>query len=109
MATDPDFLALLHEQLAGLPVRTRAMFGGHVMWFDDKPVAVITGDTLHLKRSDADPALFTGTTLRPAYDGAKPSHAVPRALVHDAEWLVRAVTATAEALPAPKKRGGARG
>jgi len=104
MATSPEFIALLEEQLSGLPIRTASMFGGSGIWYDDKPLGVITGDTLYLKRSDADPALLDGTTLAPAYDGAKPSHRVPRELVDDGDWLTRAVRATGEALPRPKPR-----
>jgi len=104
MATSPDLIALLEEQLAGLPIRIGPLFGGSGIWFDDKPVGVITQDTVYLKRSDADPALLDGTTLHPAYDGAKPSHRVPRKLLDDAEWLTRAVTATADGLPAPRPK-----
>ena len=104
MATSPDLIAFLDEQLAGLPIRIAPMFGGSGVWFDDKPVGVITADTLYLKRSDADPALLEGTKLEPAYDGAKPSHRVPRELLEDADWLTRAVKATGEALPPPKPR-----
>jgi TfoX/Sxy family transcriptional regulator of competence genes len=104
MATSPDLIALLEEQLAGVPLRIAPMFGGSGLWYDDKPLGVITGDTVYLKRSDADPALLAGTTLAPAYDGAKPSHRVPPELLHDADWLTRAVTATGEALPRPKAK-----
>ena len=104
MATSPDLIELLEEQLAGLPIRIAPMFGGSGIWFDDKPVGVITQDTVYLKRSDADPALLDGSTLAPAYDGAKPSHRIPRDLLEDADWLTRAVKATGDALPVPKPR-----
>ena len=104
MATSPDLIAFLEEQLAGLPIRIAPMFGGSGIWFDDKPLGVITQDTVYLKRSDADPALLEGTELAPAYDGAKPSHRIPRDLLQDVDWLTRAVQATGEALPRPKPR-----
>jgi TfoX/Sxy family transcriptional regulator of competence genes len=104
MSTSPDLVAFLSAQLAGLPIRIAPMFGGSGVWYDDKPLGVITGDTLYLKRSDADPALLDGTRLVPAYEGAKPSHQVPRKLLEDTDWLVRAVKATGEALPVPKKK-----
>ena len=104
MSTSPDTIAFVEEQLSGLPIRVAPMFGEYGIWFDDKPLGVICDDTLFLKRSDADPALLEGTTLEPAYPGAKPSHAVPRRLLDDAEWLIRAVRATGEALPAPKPK-----
>jgi TfoX/Sxy family transcriptional regulator of competence genes len=106
MSTSPDTIAFLEEQLSGLPIRIAPMFGEYGIWFDDKPLGVICRDTLFLKRSAADPELLEGTTLEPAYTGAKPSHAVPRHLLDDSEWLTRAVRATGEALPlrAPKKK-----
>jgi TfoX/Sxy family transcriptional regulator of competence genes len=104
MSTSPETVAFLEEQLAGLPIRIAPMFGEYGIWFDDKPLGVIARDTLYLKRSDADPALLEGTTLEPAYDGARPSHAVPRGRAEDVEWLTAAVRATAAALPEPKRR-----
>ena len=104
MATSPDLIAFLEEQLAGLPIRIGPLFGGSGIWFDDKPVGVITQDTVYLKVSDAAPELFGGTTLASAYDGAKPSHRIPKELLEDADWLTRAVKATGDALPVPKPR-----
>ncbi|MEO8529541.1 MAG: TfoX/Sxy family protein [Pseudolysinimonas sp.] len=106
MSTHPDTIAFIEEQLGGLPIRTRPMFGEYGIYCDDVFVGVICDDRLFLKRSKADPELFAQTSLEAAYSGASPSHAVPRFLLEDADWLTRAVRATAEALPPPKKRKG---
>ena len=92
------------DQLAGLPIRTRPMFGEYALYVDDKVVAFICDDTLFIKPSDVDAALLEGTVMGPAYPGSKLYHSVPGDLLEDPEWLHAAITGTAEALPAPKPK-----
>jgi len=83
MSTSPDTIAFLEEQLSGLPIRIAPMFGEY-----------------GICRSRAARRNDPRTRVR----GAKPSHAVPRRLLDDAEWLTRAVRATGGALPKPKPK-----
>lgn len=104
MSTSKATIEFIEDQLAGLPIRTRPMFGEYGMYFDDKVVAFICDDTLFIKPSPVDVAVLTGTHLAPAYPGSKDYHAVPGDLLEDSDWLQRAIRATADALPLPKPK-----
>jgi TfoX/Sxy family transcriptional regulator of competence genes len=104
MSTSKATIEFIEDQLAGLPIRTAPMFGEYGIYFDDKVVGFICDDTLFIKPSEVDAAVLTGTHLAPAYPGSKDYHAVPGALLDDADWLQTAIRATAEALPAPKPK-----
>jgi len=104
MSTSKDTIAFIEDQLGGLPIRTRPMFGEYGMYYDDKVVAFVCDDTLFIKPSDVDPAVLVGTEMAPAYPGSKDYHAVPGDLLEDADWLQTAIRATADALPAPKAK-----
>jgi len=104
MSTSKATIEFIEDQLAGLPIRTRPMFGEYGMYYDDKVVAFICDDTLFIKPSEVDAAVLTGTYLAPAYPGSKDYHAVPGELLENPEWLQTAIRATADALPAPKPK-----
>ncbi len=104
MATSKETIAFIEDQLAGLPIRTKPMFGEYGMYFDDKVVGFICDDTLFIKPSEVDPAVLTGTVMAPAYPGSKLYHSVPGDLLEDADWLQKAIRATADALPPPKPK-----
>lgn len=101
MSTRSETVAFIEDQLGGLAIRTAKMFGEYGIYCDEKIVGLICDDTLFIKPSDADPALFTRTELAPPYPGAKLYHGVPGEALEDRDWLGRAVQATADALPAP--------
>jgi TfoX/Sxy family transcriptional regulator of competence genes len=80
------------------------MFGEYALYCDGKTVAFITDDTLYIKPSNADPALFERTEPGHAYPGSKLYHGVPGDALEDREWLTQAIQATADALPVPKPK-----
>ena len=104
VATSKETITYLEDQLGGLPIRTRPMFGEYGVYLDDKVVGFVCNDTLFIKPSDADAAVLAGTYQAPAYPGSKLYNAVPGELLEDADWLRAAIVATAEALPAPKPK-----
>lgn len=104
MSTSKDTVAFIEDQLAGLPIRTNPMFGEYAIYCDDKVVGFICDDTLFIKPSEAGPAALTGTVMAPAYPGSKLYHSVPGDLLEDADWLHKAIRATADALPLPKPK-----
>jgi TfoX/Sxy family transcriptional regulator of competence genes len=101
VSTSPDTVAFIEDQLGGLAVRTRPMFGEYCIYCDGKVVGFICDDALFLKPSSADAALFTRTELAPPYPGAKNYHRVPGDALDDRDWLELAVQATADAVIAP--------
>jgi TfoX/Sxy family transcriptional regulator of competence genes len=104
LAQDKEFVESIVDLLHPLDVRSKAMFGAFMLYCDEKPVAIIGGDQLYIKQSGADPALFSDTEFAPPYDGAKDYHLVPEDLLRETEWVREAIQATADALPAPKRK-----
>lgn len=104
MSTSSDTMVFIEDMLGELDWRTARMFGEYCIYVDTKPVAFVTDDTLCIKPSSADPALFEGTTPGEAYPGSKMYHQVPGDMIEDREWLQQALQATADALPLPKPK-----
>lgn len=105
MATRKETVEHILDQLAPLPVRAKAMFGEYGLYCDGKVVALICDDTLFVKPS----AAATGhgaddAWLAPPYPGAKGYYAIPGDRLDDRDWLQDLVSATADALPAPKPK-----
>jgi TfoX/Sxy family transcriptional regulator of competence genes len=103
VSTSPDTVAFIEDQLAGLAVRTRPMFGEYCIYCDEKVVGFICDDALFLKPSSADPALFARTEPAPPYPGAKDYHRVAGDALDDRGWLGQAIQATADALTVPAR------
>ena len=54
-----DFIAHLHDLFAALgPISTRAMFGGHGVYFDGLIIGIVIDDALYLKTDDQTRANF---------------------------------------------------
>lgn len=104
MANNPDTIRFIEDQLGELDIRTRTMFGEYGIYCDEKVVGFICDDTLFIKPSSADPALFDRTVPAPPYPGAKDYHCVPGDGLEDRDWLQQAVQATADALPLPRPK-----
>jgi TfoX/Sxy family transcriptional regulator of competence genes len=104
MTTSRDTVAFIEDQLSGVNVRTRSMFGEYAIYCDEKVVGFICDDSLFIKPSSADSRLFTNTEPAPPYPGAKDYHRVPGDALEDRDWLGEAVQATADALPAPREK-----
>ena len=100
-ATTVDHLLGL---LSPLNVRARAMFGGHVLYCDEKVVVLICDDRYFLKPTAA--VEVAGVTLEPCppYPGAKDSLIMDDRLLSDRTRLRSLVQATADTLPVPKPR-----
>src|SRR4051812_8644813 len=101
MSTSKDTVAFIEDQLAGLPIRTRPMFGEYAIYLDDKVVGFICDDTLFIKPAGID---LPGTYLAPAYPGSKEYNAVPAGLLEAPDWLQQGINDTGSALPAPKPK-----
>lgn len=104
MSTRRETRAFIEDQLAGLDIRTAHMFGEYGVYCDGKIVGFICDDTLFIKPSTADSALFERTVPAPPYPGAKDYASVPGDVLEDREWLQEVIQATADALPAPKPK-----
>lgn len=104
MATSPDFVTFVVDQLAGVPqVRTRKMFGEYALYANDKVVALICDDQLFVKPTQAGRDYLGEVTEAPAYPGARPSFLLQDGL-EDAEWLSELIRRTEQELPPPKPK-----
>ncbi len=104
MSTSREFVAFVEDQLSGLDVRTAPMFGEFCLYLEGKVVGFLCDDTLFIKPSPADDALFERTHPGKPYPAAKDYREVPGDALEDHEWLRAAIVATADALPAPKQK-----
>ena len=100
MASNPDFVQYLCEQLAGAgAITSRKMFGEYGLYCDGKFFALICGDQLFLKFTDAGRAFLPDAPLAPPYDGAKDALLITDP--DDRETLCECARRTCAALPAP--------
>ena len=61
-----DFLAHLHDLFAALgPISTRAMFGGHGVYFDGLIIGIVIDDALYLKADEQTRAQFAAAGCAP--------------------------------------------
>jgi TfoX/Sxy family transcriptional regulator of competence genes len=105
MASQQRTIDFLLEQLAALEsVSARPMFGEWALYCDGKVAALICGDQLFVKPTEAGRAIAPDAELAPAYRGAKPSLLIEADHWDDAEWLCGLIRATAAALPMPKPK-----
>jgi TfoX/Sxy family transcriptional regulator of competence genes len=104
VATDKETVAYILDQLAPLPVRTRAMFGEYCLYCDGKVVALICDDTLFLKPTRIASEAMQGAELAPPYPGAKNHYVVSGDRLEEREWLQELVMRMADDLPLPRKR-----
>jgi DNA transformation protein and related proteins len=105
MATKQPVIDELLDCLAGAgPVTAKAMFGGHCVYLNDKPVALVCDGKLYVKPTDAGRDLVPDAAEEPPYPGAKPHLMLPPDQWQDRDALCRLVRATFEALPRPKPR-----
>ena len=111
MATDPDFVDYVAEQLAlGPRLSLKKMFGEYGLYVDGKIVALVCDNSLHVKPSSASARLHPDLPTRPPYPGAKP-YPVADELLDDPDGLRTLIVETATLMPAPKvtKRASKKG
>ncbi|HEY9426544.1 MAG TPA: TfoX/Sxy family protein [Gemmatimonadaceae bacterium] len=104
MASDPDFLQYITEQLSGVyGLSHRKMFGEYALYMDRKVVALVCDNQLFLKPTSAARALLDHPTEAPPYPGAKPYFLIDSAL-DDRDLLAELFRATERELPEPKPK-----
>ena len=104
MATDPDFLDYIAEQIAlGDRLTHKKLFGEYAIYVDGKVVAFACDNSLFVKAADATAEMTEGLPRRPPYPGAK-LYPVADELLDDSDQLQALLIATAEAMPDPKPR-----
>jgi TfoX/Sxy family transcriptional regulator of competence genes len=104
MASDPDFLQYITEQLSGVyGLSHRKMFGEYALYMGRKVVALVCDNQLFLKPTAAGRALLERPTEAPPFPGAKPYLLIDAAL-DDRELLAELFRATERDMPEPKPK-----
>ena len=102
MATSPDYITYVCDQLAGFqPLRYRKMFGEYMVYADDKPVLLVCDDTVFVKILPELETLMQNAEKGFPYDGAKEHYILDienRDLAREVTELLAKIT------PLPKKR-----
>ena len=102
MASSPDFVTYICEQLEGLgAVRSRKMFGEYMVYLNDKPVLIICDDRAMVKMLPNLARLLEGRPVEPPYAGAKDHYVLD---ADDRETLRQAAQLAEEVTPVPRKR-----
>jgi TfoX/Sxy family transcriptional regulator of competence genes len=103
MATGKEFVDFILDQLSGLPgVRTRAMMGEYVLYYQEKVVGGLYDNRLLVKPVSSALVLVKNPVLEPPYPGAKPLLLIEN--VEDRKFLTDIVKTVAAQLPAPKPK-----
>ena len=103
MPSSKSYLTYILDQLSGVEgVAFRPMMGEFLLYVGGKLVGGIYDDRLLLKPTDAARALLPGAPSEKPYDGGGDMLLVED--TDDGEILASVILATAEALPAPKRR-----
>lgn len=102
MATSPELISYLCDQLAGLgDIRARKMFGDYLIYCNDKPVLIVCDDRPMVKMLPILEPLLGNHPTQPPYEGAKPHYVLDP---DDREKLREAVRLAEEVTPLPKKK-----
>lgn len=102
MGTRQSTIDYLLEQVADAGIVTsRKMFGEYAVYCDGKVVALVVGDQVYLKPTDAGRAYLVEVEEGFPFPGAKPWFAIPGDRWDDRRWSAGLIAATAAALPEP--------
>ncbi len=104
MATDPDFVKFVADQLEErCGISYRMMFGEYALYSNGKVVALVCNNQLFIKPTEAGRSYIGDVIESPPYPGAKPSFLV-QDQIEDGEWLSELIVLTEQHLPVPKPK-----
>jgi TfoX/Sxy family transcriptional regulator of competence genes len=107
MATSPDFIEFVCDQIAGVgEIRSRKMFGEYMIYVNDKPILLVCDDTVFVKMLDELKDIMQGAEVGNPYDGAKLHYILDidnRDLARQAIAILEPITP----LPKPRKKKAA--
>ena len=102
MATSRDYVDYILEQCAGLPVRTRAMMGEYILYYNDRVAADLCDNRMLVKNLPAARSRMPDAPLEPPYPGAREMLLVE--FTDDRQRLAELLEAIYPELPAPKPK-----
>jgi DNA transformation protein len=101
LTVDVDFVL---KQLAPLPVRSRAMFGGHGLWLDDRFFGLVNDGRLYFRTDAESRADYAGRGMTAFQPKSRPrgpktvdrNFEVPADVIGDADLLKQWATRAAQ-------------
>jgi TfoX/Sxy family transcriptional regulator of competence genes len=102
MASTPDFVEYVCEQLAGAgAIRRRKMFGDFMVYINDKPLLLVCDHTVFVKKHDCLSEDMQKAPSGLPYPGAKSHYILD---IDDAALALRVVRRLEAATPPPQPR-----
>jgi len=102
MASSPDFVEFVQEQLSGLgALRSRKMFGEYCVYVNEKPIVLICDDRVYLKIIPELADLLQDAERGYPYEGASERYVLD---IDNRELSREAVTILERATPIPKPK-----
>lgn len=95
---------IVDQAAAAGAVSAKKIFGEYGLFCDGKMVALVCGDQLFIKPTDAGRAYVGDITEGHPYPGAKPCFLIDGGRWEDRDWLAELFRITARGLPASKPR-----
>lgn len=104
MASDSSYVEYIVGQIEEIgEISYRYMFGGYVVYYKSKVVALVCDKQLFVKPTKAGRSFIGDVVEAPAYPGAKLSFLIEDQ-VEDREWLGKLIILTEKELPMPKPK-----
>ncbi|MDR1463144.1 MAG: TfoX/Sxy family protein [Azoarcus sp.] len=102
MASTPDFIEYVCEQIAGTgEIRHKKMFGEYMIYVNNKPLLLVCDNTVYIKRWDCLAAEMKNAAVGTPYPGAK-SHFILD--IDDAALARKVINILEPMTPLPKPR-----
>jgi TfoX/Sxy family transcriptional regulator of competence genes len=102
MASTPDFIEYVCEQIAGVgEIRYKKMFGEYMVYVNDKPVLLVCDNIVYVKQLDCVNREMENVATGTPYPGAKPHYILD---IDDAEFSRKIVRILEPVTPLPKPR-----
>ena len=102
MATSPEFMEYVVEQIAGCgEIRYRKMFGEYLVYVNEKPVLLVCDNTVYVKMLDTIREEMAEAESAAPYEGA-PEHYILD--IDNGDFSRRIVSLLEPVTPYPKKK-----
>jgi len=105
MKASPEYLDFIMDKLSPIGgIRSRAMFGGYGIFFEDSMFALIAEDTLYFKVNESNRAMYEKAQSKPFPHGISYWEVPAEVIEDDSKLLDWANLSIAIALSVPKRR-----
>ncbi|MDR3056130.1 MAG: TfoX/Sxy family protein [Zoogloeaceae bacterium] len=102
MATTPDFIEYVCDQIAGVgAIRSRKMFGEYMVYVNDKPILLVCDNTVFVKQLDCLSQEMQNAEKGFPYTGSKLHYILD---IDDADFAQKIIRVLEPVTPLPKQR-----